>query len=169
MSISSPFNGEHWCSSNYFGEEKPVYNHKLKYISTNGIAVEDKPKNDSVSEDQFGKGFKAGFNKGIEEGSKRGMDLVWTYLEIKHVAMLPPIDEIIINPPAVVVKWNDDTKTVGKAMPANDEENLPGDEFDPEIGFAMAIARKYFECAGFENPRAAFKNILSDAKDFSDK
>lgn len=44
------------------------------------------------------------------------------------------IKEVIFNNPATIVFWNDDTKTVVKA---------DNDEFDPEKGLAMAIAKKF--------------------------
>lgn len=74
---------------------------------------------------------------------------------------VPVITRCIINDPAVVVFWSDDTKTVGKCM--------GDDEFNPEIGLAMAISRKYYELLGFPNPRSAFKNQLKNAEDRSDK
>lgn len=77
---------------------------------------------------------------------------------IKNV---PVITRCIINDPAVVVFWSDGTKTVGKCM--------DNDEFNPEIGLAMAISRKYYELIGFPNPRSAFKNQLKNAEDRSTK
>lgn len=75
--------------------------------------------------------------------------------------IMPSISRIIINDPAVVVFWNDGTKTVGKCMNK--------DIFDPEIGLAMAISRKFYELLGFENPRGAFKQALKHAEDRSAK
>ena len=46
------------------------------------------------------------------------------------------IKNVIFNPPATIVFWNDGTKTVVKCQ--NDEA------FDPEKGLAMAIAKKHF-------------------------
>ena len=45
-----------------------------------------------------------------------------------------PIKKVIFNPPATIVFWKDDTKTVVKAQ---------GEAFDPEKGLAMAISRHY--------------------------
>lgn len=45
----------------------------------------------------------------------------------------PTIKDVIFNPPATIVFWSDNTKTVVKA----DEET-----YDPEKGIAMAISRK---------------------------
>lgn len=77
---------------------------------------------------------------------------------IKNV---PVITRCIINDPAVVIFWSDETKTVGKCMKT--------DEFNPEVGLAMAISRKYYELLGFRNPRAAFKNQIKNAEDQSAK
>jgi hypothetical protein len=74
---------------------------------------------------------------------------------------VPIITRCIINDPAVVVFWSDDTKTVGKCM--------GDDEFNPEIGLAMAISRKFYEIVGFPNPRSAFRNQLKNAEDRSAK
>ena len=75
--------------------------------------------------------------------------------------MLPSITRVIINKPGVVVFWSDDTKTVGKC--------IDGETFNPEVGLAMAISRKYYELVGAENPRAAFKNQLKNAEDQTKK
>ena len=46
------------------------------------------------------------------------------------------IKNVVFNPPATIVFWIDGTKTVVKAN--------GGDQFDPEKGLAMAIAKKAF-------------------------
>lgn len=46
----------------------------------------------------------------------------------------PVIEKVIFNNPATIVFWSDNTKTVVKC---GDEE------FDPEKGLAMAIAKKF--------------------------
>lgn len=48
---------------------------------------------------------------------------------------LPKIKKVIFNPPATIIFWQDDTKTVVKAV------NEP---YDPEKGLAMAISKKAF-------------------------
>ena len=48
---------------------------------------------------------------------------------------LPKIKNVIFNPPATIIFWQDDTKTVVKAV------NEP---YDPEKGLAMAISKKAF-------------------------
>ena len=50
-----------------------------------------------------------------------------------NIAVIPTIKDVIFNPPATIVFWSDNTKTVVKA----DEEF-----YDPEKGLAMAISRK---------------------------
>ena len=46
----------------------------------------------------------------------------------------PQIKDVIFNPPATIVFWDDDTKTVVRAQ---------GDDiYDPEKGIAMAISKK---------------------------
>lgn len=51
-----------------------------------------------------------------------------------EVNLLPSIKDVIFNPPATIVFWSDDTKTVVRAQ---------GDDiYDPEKGIAMAISKK---------------------------
>ena len=54
---------------------------------------------------------------------------------IPYKTYLQP-ERIIFNEPATIVFWEDGTKTIVKAM-----EN---DEYDPEVGFAMAYCKKIF-------------------------
>ena len=49
---------------------------------------------------------------------------------------IPEIKNVIFNDPATIVFWEDETKTVVKCQ--------DGDEFDPEKGLAMAIAKKAY-------------------------
>ena len=49
------------------------------------------------------------------------------------ISPMPTIKDVIFNPPATIVFWSDNTKTVVKA---------DGDIYDPEKGIAMAISRK---------------------------
>ena len=46
------------------------------------------------------------------------------------------IKNVIFNPPATIVFWTDGSKTVVKTQ--------NGEEFDPEKGLSMAIAKKHF-------------------------
>ncbi len=53
----------------------------------------------------------------------------------KHIpSKIPGIKDVIFNPPATIVFWEDRTKTVVKAQ----------EDFDPEKGLAMAISKKMF-------------------------
>ena len=54
----------------------------------------------------------------------------------KEYPTYPEIKNVIFNPPATIVFWDDGTKTVVKAQ--NNEH------FDPEKGLSMAIAKKHF-------------------------
>ena len=49
---------------------------------------------------------------------------------------IPEIKNVIFNDPATIVFWEDGTKTVVRCQ--------DGDEFDPEKGLAMAIAKKAY-------------------------
>lgn len=66
------------------------------------------------------------------------------------------IKKVIFNGPATVVYWGDGTKTVVKCS--------KDDEFDPEKGLAMAIAKKFF---GNENGYS--KNIKKWVDIYEDK
>lgn len=46
------------------------------------------------------------------------------------------IKKVIFNDPAIIILWVDGTKTVVKAQ--------NGEKYDPEKGFAMAVAKKHF-------------------------
>ncbi len=50
-----------------------------------------------------------------------------------YTCVMPRIKKVIFNDPATIVFWKDGTKTVVKAYE---------DEFDPEKGLAIAIAKK---------------------------
>lgn len=45
------------------------------------------------------------------------------------------IKKVIYNPPATIILWSDDTKTVAKCN--------QDDEYSPEAGFAICVAKKY--------------------------
>lgn len=68
------------------------------------------------------------------------------------------IKDVIFNDPAVIVLWNDGTKTVVKCS-----EN---DIFDPEKGMAMAIAKKALGNQG--NYYETFKKYLPEEEDIDD-
>ena len=75
------------------------------------------------------------------------------------------IKNVIFNPPATIVLWNDGTKTVVKTQ--------NGEVFDPEKGLAMAISKKalgnkgnYFEqikkwTEPYKEEKAEFENIIT--------
>lgn len=55
----------------------------------------------------------------------------------------PVIVDVIFNDPATIIKWSDGVKTVVKAQ--------SGDKYDPEKGFAMAIAKRWYGNKGSFN------------------
>ena len=67
---------------------------------------------------------------------------------------LPEIKDVVFNPPATVILWDDGTKTVVKV---SDE-----DDYDSEKGLAMAIAKKALGNRG--NYYETFKKWLPDNK-----
>ncbi len=71
---------------------------------------------------------------------------------------VPMIDHVVYNAPNTVVFWKDGTSTTVSAT--------EGEEFNKEIGLAMAISRKYFDIRG-SNPRAAFKRTVENATDYT--
>jgi len=75
--------------------------------------------------------------------------------QCKHygIHVIPKPDQIIFNPPATIVNWDDGTKTVVKT---HDEP------FDKEKGLAMAFMRKIY------GSRNAFLKELSNAHDQSE-
>ena len=72
---------------------------------------------------------------------------------------VPMIDRVVYNAPNTVVFWNDGTKTTVTAT--------EGEEFNKEIGLAMAISKKYFDLRS-KNPRAAFKKVVKNAEDYTE-
>lgn len=74
------------------------------------------------------------------------------------VSSLFSIKDVIFNDPAVIVLWNDGTKTVVKCS-----EN---DIFDPEKGLAMAISKKALGNQG--NYYETFKKYLPEEEDIDD-
>jgi hypothetical protein len=69
---------------------------------------------------------------------------------------LPTIKQVYLNDPFLTVLWSDGEKTVVKCYEK--------DEFDPEIGLAMAISKQYFKDLGKKHPRDAFKFVLSKSR-----
>jgi hypothetical protein len=74
---------------------------------------------------------------------------------------MPDIQQIIYNGTHTVVKWSD-----GKTTVVNCRE---GDEFNKEVGLAMAIARKYFERVSVDTPRAEFLHAVENARTIEPK
>lgn len=69
---------------------------------------------------------------------------------------LPLIKKIYFDNPYTIVEWEDGEKTKVCATDA--------DEFDEEVGLAMAIARRYCEKTGAGEPRGYFKRLIEDAQ-----
>lgn len=67
------------------------------------------------------------------------------------------IKKVVYNYPATIVWWNDGDKTVVKVH--------KGEEFNKEMGLAMAIAKKVF--GNTTGSRAAFKKVVNTADDHS--
>ena len=69
-------------------------------------------------------------------GAPDAMCMGWGY-PVKHpcTTKMPCINKVIFNPPATIIIWNDGTKTICKVG--------LDDTYDPEVGFAMCIAKKY--------------------------
>lgn len=53
------------------------------------------------------------------------------------------IKDVIFNNPATIIIWGDGTKTVVKCQ--------QGDEYEPELGFLLAVAKKAFGNRGAYN------------------
>lgn len=75
--------------------------------------------------------------------------------------IMPTIDEIFFNAPHTTVKWGDSTITTVKC--------IDNEEFNKEIGLAMAISKKYFESFDSDHPRAIFKTFVKTASDQTEK
>lgn len=62
----------------------------------------------------------------------------------KEKTLSMTIEKVIFNPPATIIIWNDNTKTIVKA-----QEDEP---YDPEKGMAMCIAKHiYGDCGSYYN------------------
>lgn len=68
---------------------------------------------------------------------------------IPKTSTIPTITNVIFNPPATIVFWSDRTKTVVKC-------NYDYEDYDPEKGLAMAIAKKMIG----DNKRAYYHTFL---------
>lgn len=65
---------------------------------------------------------------------------------------IPRIDEIYFTEPYTTIKWTDKSTTTVRCQ--------DGEEFNKEVGVAMAITRKYFESMPVANPRGSFKELV---------
>ena len=75
-----------------------------------------------------------------------------TVLEImKNTMRVPDIKDVIFNPPATIVLWADETKTVVKC-----QENEG--EYSKEVGLAMCICKKVYGNKG--NYNNVFKKFI---------
>lgn len=64
-----------------------------------------------------------------------------------------PIEKVIFNPPATIVFWKDGDKTV--------VQTRGDDEFNPEIGLAMAISKHYLcDICGLKRYDGVFKKYI---------
>lgn len=70
----------------------------------------------------------------------------------KNHRMVPGIDRVIFADPVTIVYWRDGVKTVVKCQ--------EGDTFDPELGLAMAIAKRALGNTG--NYNNVFKKWLPE-------
>ena len=65
---------------------------------------------------------------------------------------MPHADKVILHDPAVVVYWNDGTKTVAKAQ---------NEKYDPEKGLAMCFVKKMLDGNG--KTLTVFNKLLKEA------
>lgn len=68
------------------------------------------------------------------------------------VTCMPHADKVILHDPAVVVYWNDGTKTVAKAQ---------NERYDPEKGLAMCFVKKMLDMNGMT--LTVFNKLLKEA------
>lgn len=87
---------------------------------------------DTVSE---AKSFTMQMDEIINSNKKLVGDLEHGYFYVDS-GLCTTISKVIFNPPATIVYWSDNTKTVVKAQ--------NGEPFDPEKGLAMAVMKKSF-------------------------
>lgn len=68
-----------------------------------------------------------------------------------------PIEKVIFNPPATIVFWKNGGKTV--------VQTRGDDEFNPEIGLAMAISKHYLcDICGLKRYDGVFKKYITKEK-----
>ena len=89
----------------------------------------------------------------------KGMETKYSYSPSspsKERYLIPSIVKVIYNPPATIILWEDETKTVVKCCET--------DIYDPEKGFAMAVIKKL--CGNESAPfHKLFKTWVLESKD----
>lgn len=81
------------------------------------------------------------------------------YSSLNGRCFIPEIRKVIYNPPATIILWEDETKTVVKCCET--------DIYDPEKGFAMAVIKKL--CGNKSAPfHRLFKTWIPESKDAPD-
>lgn len=91
---------------------------------------------------------------------KQDIDSVSKMIQnLNHGCLVPGIAKVIYNPPATIILWEDETKTVVKCCKT--------DIYDPEKGFAMAIIKKL--CGNTSAPfHRLFKTWCLESEDKPD-
>ena len=97
----------------------------------------------------------------IEGMARHMLNSIYGFRGKQIQTIMPTIDEIFFNAPHTTVKWGDGTITTVKCT--------DNEEFNKEIGLAMAISRKYFESFDLDHPRAIFKTFVETATDQTEK
>ena len=102
------------------------------------------------------------YTKHFVEGTNSLMLNPAHYLSGKQIqTVMTTINEIFFNAPHTTIKWSDGTITTVKCT--------DNEEFNKEIGLAMAISKKYFEASDPNHPRAMFKTAVKTATDQTEK
>lgn len=90
---------------------------------------------------------------------KQDIDSVSKMIQKQNYYLIPGIAKVIYNPPATIILWEDETKTVVKCCET--------DIYDPEKGFAMAVIKKL--CGNKSAPfHRLFKTWIPESKDAPD-
>ncbi len=79
----------------------------------------------------------------IDDGFYKGWDAALDCIRRHPNEILPDIERLIFNDPAIIVYWNDGTKTVVKCQ--------PGDTFNPETGLMAAMLKRFMGNNGSYN------------------
>lgn len=89
-----------------------------------------------ANEKEIQKAINTAFTTGMLAASTRIINEVD---ELGAAELMPDIKSVMFNEPATIIFWDDNTKTVVKAV---------GEPFDKEKGFAMAYIKKMFGNSG---------------------